>query len=342
MELTLKNIGEKTGGTVLGDDKVIIRGVSSLLSAKGGEISFLADARLKKQAGETGASALIVAEKNNFFEGPQIIVRDPYLAFAKVAQIFAPNVPRFTGISERAFIGEDVRRGKGVSIYPHVYVGRKAVIGDEVVLFPGAYIGERAVIGDRTLVFPNVSIMQDCIIGNDVIIHAGSVIGSDGFGFVRDGEVNFKIPQLGIVEIEDHVEIGANNSIDRASLGKTWIKRGVKTDNLVQIGHNVVIGENTVIVAQVGISGSTKLGKNVMAGGQSGFVDHIEVGDGVRIAARSGVTKSISAGEVVSGMPIMPHRLWLKTSSHVKRLPEYFERIKGLEERLRGLEERLK
>ena len=342
MEVTLKYIAELTHGTVEGDDHVLIKGINSLYLAEKGEISFFSDPRLKDQVSITKASAIIVKKAISFYQGPQLIVADPSLTYAKVAAIFSPPIPRFPGISEKSIIGEGTRIGKGVSIYPLVYVGRESKIGNQVTLFPGVYIGDRVTVGKGTVIYPNVTIMSDCIIGKEVIVHAGTVIGSDGFGFTRDGDRNVKIPQTGIVQIEDEVEIGAQNAIDRAALGKTVIKRGVKTDNLVQIGHNVVIDENTIIVAQVGIAGSTKIGKNVTIGGQVGFVDHIEIGDRVMIGSKSGVIKSIPADQVVSGIPTMPHRLWLKTRSHIRRLPEYSERLKELEDKVKELEEQLK
>ena len=341
MKIDLKHIAELVGGTVLGDEKLLIKGISSLALADEGDISFFTGPRLKDQITETKASALIVREVSDIYKGPQVIVKDPYLAYAKVAGMFTPAVSRFDGISEKAIIEQDARIGKDVSIYPFVYVGCKSIIGSHVTLFPGVYIGDKVKIGDGTVVYPNVTIMPDCIIGKNVIIHGGTVIGSDGFGYARDGDISIKIPQVGIVEIEDEVEIGANNTIDRAAIGKTIIRRGVKTDNLVQIGHNVVVGENTVIVAQVGIAGSTKIGKNVIIGGQVGFADHVEVGDRVMIGAKSGVSHSIPAGEVVSGIPTMPHRLWLKTRGNIKKLPLYLERIKTLENKVKNLEEKL-
>jgi UDP-3-O-[3-hydroxymyristoyl] glucosamine N-acyltransferase len=342
LELTLKHMAESIGGSVVGDDQVLIRGINSLALAEQGEISFLADQRLKGQAKTTKASALIVEKPFAVFRGPQLVVSDPYLAYAKVSAIFALAVPRFPGISEKTIIGEGTHLGEDVSIYPFVYVGRESVIGEEVTVFPGVYIGDRVRVGEGTVIYPNVTIMSDCVIGRGVIIHAGTVIGSDGFGYTRDGDVSVKIPQTGIVEIEDNVEIGANSAIDRAALGKTVVRKGVKTDNLVQIGHNVVVGENTIIVAQVGIAGSTTIGKAVVIGGQVGLTDHIEIGDRVMIGSKSGVAKSIPAGEVVSGIPTMPHRLWLKTRGHIRRLPEYSDRLRELEHRIRELEEQLK
>lgn len=339
MEVTLKHIAESVGGTIEGDDLVVINGVSSLALAKEGEISFLADPGLREQLQVTRASAVIVKAHTDLFLGPQLVVSDPYLAYARVAALFAPPPPRFGGVSERAVIGEGVLLGKGVSIYPFVYVGREAVIGDEVILFPGVYIGDGVHVGEGTVIYPNVSVLPHCIIGKNVIIHAGSVIGSDGFGYARDGDISVKIPQTGIVQIGDEVEIGANNAIDRAALGKTVIEKGVKTDNLVQIGHNVIVGENTIIVAQAGIAGSTRIGRNVIIGPQTGVTDHLEIGDRATVVGGSGVVKSIPGGEVVSGFPTMPHRLWLKTRGHIRKLPEYSEKLKELERRIRELEQ---
>jgi UDP-3-O-[3-hydroxymyristoyl] glucosamine N-acyltransferase len=223
-----------------------------------------------------------------------------------------------------------------------VYVGEDAVIEDGVVLFPGVFVGDRVRIGEETVIYPGVTILQDCVIGRHVIIHAGSVIGSDGFGYVRQGSAALKIPQIGTVQIDDQVEIGAGNCVDRAALGKTWLKRGVKTDNLVHIAHNVVIGEGTMILAQAAFSGSVRVGREVIVGGQVAVGDHLEIGDKVMIGGQSGIAKSVSAGEVVSGTPSMPHRLWLKTSGLIRRLPHFNERLRSLEQRIALLEEKLK
>jgi UDP-3-O-[3-hydroxymyristoyl] glucosamine N-acyltransferase len=192
-------------------------------------------------------------------------------------------------------------------------------------------------IGNKTVIFPNVTILPDCIIGNEVVIRAGTVIGSDGFGFVRDGRRNVRVPQLGIVQIDDYVDIGANNCIDRAAMGKTWIKRGVKTDNLVHIAHNVVIGEDTLIAAQTAVGGSAHIGKEVVIGGQVAISDHIRIEDRVMIGSQSGVAKSLGPGEIVSGSPAMPHRLWLRTSGILPRLPDLMERLRKLEKKVEDL-----
>lgn len=342
MELTLKHIAESIGGTVVGDEWVVIRGINSLSSAGKGEISFLADQRLKDQIRTTKASAVIVKEFNEFYHGPQILVSNPYLAYARVATLFTKPVARFSGVSKEAVIGEGTRLGKDVSVYPLVYVGKGSRIDNNVVLFPGVYIGDRVSIGNGSVIYPNACILSDCIVGKKVVIHSGVVIGSDGFGYARDGEVSVKIPQTGIVEIEDEVEIGANTTVDRAALGKTLIKKGVKIDNLVQVGHNVIVGEHTVIVAQVGIAGSTTIGKEVIIGPQAGISDHLGIADRARIVGKSGVVKSIPAGDIVAGIPSMPHRHWLKTREYIKRLPEYSKRLKELESRIIELEKQLK
>ena len=341
MTLSLKKIASLVGGNVIGNDSFIIEGINSLDAAAQGEISFFADRKYKESLGKTKASAIIVSEENLLFNGPQVVVSNPALAYARVASIFVPPVPRYPGISEQAVLHDSTRIGKDVSIYPLVYVGEEALIGDNVIMFPGVFIGDRVKIGNGTIIYPNVTILHDCQIGKNVIINAGTVIGSDGFGFVRDGPVSVKIPQIGMVQIDDDVEIGANSCIDRAASGKTWIKRGVKTDNFVHVAHNVIIGEDTIVVAQVAISGSVHIGRQVIIGGQVAISDHVEIGDRVMIGSQSGVPKSIPSGEVVSGTPAMPHRLWLKTSGIIRRLPEFNEHLRHLEKRVAELEKNL-
>ena len=341
MKLSLKKITNLVGGNVIGNDSFIIEGINSLDAASQGEISFFADRKYKESLRKTKASAIIVSEENLLFRGPQVVVSNPALAYAKVASIFAPPVPRYPGISEQAVLHDSTRIGKDVSIYPLVYVGEEALIGDGVIMFPGVFIGDRVKVGNGTIIYPNVTILHDCQIGKNVIINAGTVIGSDGFGFVRDGPVSVKIPQIGMVQIDDDVEIGANSCIDRAASGKTWVKRGVKTDNFVHVAHNVIIGEDTIVVAQVAISGSVHIGRQVIIGGQVAISDHVEIGDRVMIGSQSGVPKSIPSGEVVSGTPAMPHRLWLKTSGIIRRLPQFNEHLRHLEKRVAELEKNL-
>ncbi len=340
MELPLNKIAREVGGKIVGDDSIMITGVNSLDAAGSGQVSFYAVRRLKESLKKTEASAVIVTEETDLYNGSQVIVPDAVLAFAKAVTLFAPPVPRHPGISEKAVVHERSRIGEDVSIYPTVYVGAEAEIGDGAVLFPGVFVGDRVKIGNRSVIYPNVTILEDCLIGNDVIIHAGVVIGADGFGYVREGSRSVKIPQIGIVQIDDHVEIGANTCIDRASLGKTWLKRGVKVDNLVQVAHNVVIGEDSVVVSQTGFSGSVTVGREVTILGQVGLADHIEIGDGAVIVSQSGIAKTVLPGEILSGSPAMPHRLWLKTSGLIKKLPLFSEKLRGLEKRVKELEEK--
>jgi len=337
LEYTLKEIAESVGGQVLGDGQVSIRSIRPLDDASAGDISFYADPRYKESLTRTKASALIVAAETDLYQGPQLIVSNPGLASAEVANLFMSTRPGFQGISEQASIHESARIGKNTSVYPLVYVGEEAEVGANSILFPGVYVGDRVTIGDDTVIYPNVTVMHDCIIGSGVIIHGGSVIGSDGFGYIRDGSRNIKIPQTGIVQIDDNTEIGANNTIDRATFGKTWIKGGVKTDNQVHIAHNVVVEENTIIVAQAAIGGSAHIEKGVVIGGQVAISDHVRVGQGAMIGSQSGVPKSVAPGDVVSGTPAMPHRIWLKTSSLIPRLPQFSDRLRKLEKKLDAL-----
>jgi len=341
MEYTLQQIAQTIDGQVMGESGVIITGVGALNTAQPGQISFYGDPRYQKDLAETHASALIVGVVIEQFKGPQIVVANPQLAFAKVIALFAPPLSGFSGISPQAIIHETARIGEKATIYPLVYIGEKAHIGNEVVLFPGVFIGDQVQIGDRTILYPNVAVLRDCVIGKEVIIHSGTVIGSDGFRFTREGSIHVKIPQVGIVQIDDQVEIGANCTIDRAAMDRTWIKRGVKTDNQVHIAHNVVIGEDSIIVAQVGISGSVQLGREVVIAGQAGIKDHVAIGDRVMIGSRAGITASVPSGQIVSGFPAMPHRLWLKTRALIERLPDLQARLKMLEKKVMDLEQQL-
>ena len=338
LKTTLGEIASAVGGEIVGNRDLVITGINSLNDAGPSEISFFSNRRYQESLGKTCAGALMISHKTPLFKGPQVIVPNAELAYAKVAALLAPPVSRESGISQGAVIHQESVIGKGVTIYPMVFVGHGAEIGDGTTLFPGVFVGEDVKIGKKCLIYPNVVIMNGCIIGNDVIIHPGSVIGGDGFGFVRDRAESVKIPQIGIVQIDDQVEIGSNNCIDRAALGKTWIKRGTKTDNLVHIAHNVVIGEDTIIVAQTGISGSCHIGREVVIAGQVGIIDHVEVGDRAMIGPQSGIAKAIPAGEVVSGSPAIPHRLWLKASALTSRLPEFNQRLRQLEKRIEEVE----
>lgn len=342
MEMQLRKIAALLDGTVIGDDMVIINNVQGIDEAGDGDITFIANPKYKNKMEYTGASAVLVSPTVRESTKNLVVVQDPYKAFACLLGLFYPEDEESAGISDDAFIGEGTEIGENVTVYPGVYVGRGVRLGKGVTLYPGVCIGNNAEIGEDSLLYPNVAVYRKCKIGKRVVLHAGVVVGSDGFGFTDPGRENRKIPQVGIVQIDDDVEVGANTTIDRGTLGKTWIKRGTKIDNLVQIAHNVVIGENSIVVAQVGISGSTKLGNSVIIGGQAGLVGHIEVGDGVMIAARSGVHENVSSGQIVSGAPHMPHQKWLRTQACVAQLPEMRRTLKSLEEKIEALEKQIK
>jgi UDP-3-O-[3-hydroxymyristoyl] glucosamine N-acyltransferase len=320
------------------DGEVLIEHIRGIDEAGEGDLTFISNPKYLKKIETTNASGILVLAETETTDKNLIIVNDPYAAFGKVIGLFYPEEHDFPGIMENAFIETGASISEEATIYPGVYVGRGARIERGVVLYPGVYIGRHALIDEDSILYPNVSVYRKCLIGKRVILHAGVVIGSDGFGFSVPGRENIKIPQVGIVQIDDDVEIGANTTIDRGTLDKTWIQRGVKIDNLVQIGHNVVIGENSVIVAQVGISGSTKLGKGVILGGQAGLVGHINVGDHVMVGAKSGVHEDVPAHQIVSGSPHMAHQKWLRVEACVSRLPEMRKTVASLLKRMEELE----
>lgn len=335
---SLNELADLVGGAVEGDGGIEIRGMASLEDAGEGQISFVADLKQVSRLGKSRAAAFIVPAGLPPIPKPVIRTPNPYAAYARVQTFFSSRPYQPLGVDSRAFVDAEAEIGPEVSIYPFVFVGRKSRIGSRVVLYPGVFIGEGAEVGEGTILYPNVAVMDRCRLGKRVIVHGGTVIGSDGFGFAPEPGGYVKIPQVGTVEIEDDVEIGANCAIDRAAMGKTWIRRGVKIDNLVQIGHNVVVGENTVLVAQVGIAGSTEVGKWAALGGQVGVVGHIKIGDQARVGAQSGVGQDVKPGETLSGSPAFPHRDWLRAQVVFPRLPEMKKKIAALEKRLAELE----
>lgn len=341
-KMTIQEIAELLKGEVIGDHQIIIERLSGIDHASEGALTFLANMKYLKKVETTRASAILVPSGTKIPGKNLILVAEPYAAFAKLMSIYYPEEPATPGIMKGAFIEEGADVSKDATVYPGVFIGRKALIEKGCVLHPGVYIGRNSVIGEGSILYPNVCVYNDCLIGKRVILHAGVVIGSDGFGFIGPGKENIKIPQVGIVQIDDDVEIGANTTIDRGTIDKTWIKRGVKIDNIVQIGHNVEIGENSIIVAQVGISGSTKIGNGVIIGGQAGLVGHIQIGDNVMVGAQSGVHDDVPSGQIVSGSPHMPHRKWLRVEACVSSLPEMRNKVTSLLRRVEELESLIK
>ena len=339
---TLNELASQVGGEVAGDGDVVIHGVAPIDEAVEGEITFLNHPQYRRFLRECRASAVIVGPAA--FDEPQgrrlnlLRCSDPYIAFAKISQLFCP-APRFNGqISPGAYVDESAIVNEGVTIFPYAWIGARAQLGPGSVVFPGVFIGENAVIGAECVLHPNVVVREGCRLGDRVILHAGVVIGSDGFGYAGKGSGRVKIPQTGIVVIEDDVEIGANTTVDRATLGRTVIKRGAKIDNLVQIAHNVTVGEFSVIAAQAGIAGSTRIGKNVTLAGQVGVVNHIEIGEGAIIGPQSGVPQSVPAGAVLSGgVAAAPHHEWLKVMTLLPQLPKLWSSVRRLEKQLAHL-----
>lgn len=332
MRKSLKELLEITDGEILGDGDTVITNVAGITEAKKGDITFVSNPKYEQYIGSTNASAIIIKEfQKDKIKIPAIISKNPYLSYAKIIIYIAKEIEKHpSGISKNCSISKSAKIGGKVAISDFVVVDENSKIDDGTIIYPNCYIGRNSKIGRNCLIYPNVTIRENIIIGNNVIIHAGTVIGSDGFGYVQDNGSLKKIPQIGIVEIADDVEIGANVTIDRAATGKTFIGRGTKIDNLVQIAHNVQIGENSIIVSQAGISGSTKIGNGVTIAGQAGLVGHITVGDGAVIAAQAGVIGDVPPKETVSGYPARPHKQAMKIYALLQKLPELFEEIKKL------------
>jgi UDP-3-O-[3-hydroxymyristoyl] glucosamine N-acyltransferase len=339
MRKTLREIAQFINGEVIGDDTVIITGVSGIKEAQPGDITFLANPKYLSLLETTFASAVITSNDPIVISKPIIRTENPSLAFAQIMSLIAPQDLRHPkGIHATALVGRDVSFGKNVGIGAYVVIEDGASVGDNTVVYPGCYIGHHANIGRDTVMYANVSIREKTVVGNRVIIHSGTVIGADGFGYAAINGVHHKIPQVGTVVIEDDVEIGANVTIDRARFDKTIIGKGTKIDNLVQIAHNVVIGEHSIIVAQAGISGSTVIGKGVTLAGQAGLVGHITVGDGAVVAAQAGVTKSVPPGAFVSGYPAKPHDIAKRINACIQNLPRLYETVSALKKKIKELE----
>jgi len=341
--MNLNQIANLLDGELIGDPDLEISGLAKIEDAGPGELSFLANPKYKKFLTTTKASAILVSKDQDDVPLNHIKVSDPYLGFLLILEQFnPPQLPNFKGIHNSAIIDPTASVGHDVTIGPLVYIGKNVTIGDGSFIFPGCVILDGVQIGSNCKLYPNVSIRESCILGANIIIHNGTVIGSDGFGFAPIDDRYQKIPQLGIVRIEDDVEIGANCTIDRATLGESVIKKGCKLDNLIQLAHNVVIEENSVIAAQTGISGSTKIGKNVTIAGQVGTVGHIKIGDKAIVAAKSGVSKDVPPGEVWFGYPAQQIMKQKKVEASLRHLPEITKRVHQLEKLQLELEEKIK
>ena len=342
MEFTAAAIAEFLKGEITGDPEIKVNTIAKIEEGHKGALSFLANPKYEHFIYSTESSVVLV--NRDFIpsapvKATLIRVSNAYESFASLMTLVDQSRPKKKGIHPSAVIEKSARIGADAYIGAFVYIGENCVIGNNCRIYPHAYIGDNTKIGDECLIFSGVKIYHECIIGNKCTIHAGSVIGSDGFGFAPQSETEFmKIPQLGNVILEDHVEIGANVAIDRATMGSTIIHRGVKLDNLIQIGHNVEIGENTVMAGQSGIAGSTKIGKNCMFGGQVGISGHLKVADNTKIGAQAGVAGDIrEENQIVIGSPAIEHRTFLRSSVIFRKLPELKSKIEYLEQELEFL-----
>jgi UDP-3-O-[3-hydroxymyristoyl] glucosamine N-acyltransferase len=343
--MTLSELAQQIKAELRGNRDIEITGINSLEKANVGDVTYVADSARLGQARECNASGLIVPAKladDSRIAGRNLLIAGhPKLAFARAISVFHAKPYKAAGVSPDLVLGDGSRIGNDCSVLPRVTIGRNSAIGDRVTLYPGVFIGDEVKIGDDTVIFPNVVIYDGAEIGARCRLHSGTVIGADGFSFTPDeGGRQVKLLQVGHVVIEDDVEIGANCCVDRAGFGETRIRRGAKFDNLIQIGHNVEIGENTVVAALAGFSGGTVVGRNCIIAGQIGTNQHITIGEGAIITARTGVTKSVEPGKLMGGMmPAQDYQQWRKSQVLYSRLPELFERLKKLEKKI-GNEDR--
>jgi len=341
LEASIQEIADLVGGRVVGDPETRITGISGLAEAEPGHVSFLANPRYVGLIAETRASAILVGEEQDS-DVVQVVVSDPDYAFAKVVEHFGPRPrPLKPGVHPAAIIGEGVELGDEVSIGAYAVVADGARIGGGCRIYPHAYVGSDTRLGEDSIVYPHVTVRENCEIGARVILHSGAVIGSDGFGYATVEGVHHKIPQVGNVVVGDDVEIGANTTIDRARFGRTVIGAGTKIDNLVQVAHNVEIGDHCMIVAQVGIAGSTTLGRYVTLAGQAAINGHIAIGDQAIVTARAGVSKSVPPKTVVQGYPAQPIRSYQAQEVAIRRLPRTQDAVRELVKRVEELERRL-
>ena len=335
--MTLGALHDIIGGTLHGDDATPIETVADIMNAQQGAITFVSNSRYHKYLKSTHAAAVVVGEESPPVSIPHIRVSNPQVAMAQILNVFHPSPSWPAGVHPSAVIDDLATVGDGVHIGPHVSVGHECAVGDRAVLLAGVVLQSGVIVGEDSVLHPNVVVQSSCRLGRRVVLGAGTVIGSDGFGYVPlNGDIT-KMPQSGIVVLEDEVELGANCTVDRATIGETRLARGVKLDNLVHVAHNVKIGEESLFAAQVGISGSTTVGSGVLIGGQAGLAGHITIGDGASVGGQAGVTKSVAAGIAVSGYPARPHMEAKRAEAHIRRLPLLLARLKTVEAALRKL-----
>lgn len=334
---TLQELADLVQGEVIGDPDLIIQGVSEIQPGKPGTITFLSDPKYRKYLLSTKASAIVLSDDIEIGVLSVIRVENPALAFSRIMKQFSQPPSRISGIHPTAVVESDVKLGENVSIGPNVVIEKEAKIGDEVSIEALSYVGQNSIIGNHSVLKAHVAIYHDCVVGQNVLIHSGTVVGSDGFGYVTEKGIHHKVPQIGRVVVEDNVEIGSNCSIDRGTIGDTVIGEGSKIDNLVHIAHNVELGKGCFMTGQVGVAGSSKIGDYVAFGGQVGVSDHVEIGDHTRLAAKTGVTKSLPGGKTYAGMPAREIQKKNRADALTYRLPELVKKIKTLEEEIKKL-----
>lgn len=335
---TLQELAEYLGGCVRGDGSVRISGLAPLDNAGPGTITFLANPKYAARVADTKADAVLMAPGGEAYGRNVIELANPYLGFAKLLTLFHTQPHPALGVMPGALLGTNVALGEGISIYHGAIIGNNVSIGARTVIYPGAVLYDGVSIGTDCVIHANAVVRERCRIGHRCKLQPGAVIGSDGFGYAPDGSSYYPIPQIGIVVLEDDVEIGANTTVDRAALEVTLIRRGTKLDNLVQVAHNCRIGEDCMIVSQVGIAGSSTIGNHVTLAGQVGVVGHVAIGDNVIVGAQGGVPGSLAANAYYSGSPAMPHKEWLRVMGTLPRLPDMRKKMTELEKKIAGLE----
>ncbi len=339
MEFTAQQIAEYLNGEVVGNSEITVNTLSKIEEGTPGSLSFLANPKYNQYIYNTEASIVIISKEFKAeaeIAATLIKVDDAYGAFATLLKIYNQVKHQKSGVEQPSFIADSASVGGETYVGAFAYLGENVKVGNGTKIYPHVFVGDNVEIGENCLILPGVKIYADCKVGSEVTIHAGTVIGSDGFGFAPNSKNSYdKVSQIGNVIIEDHVEIGSNVSIDRATLGSTIIHKGVKLDNLIQIAHNVEIGENTVIASQSGIAGSTKLGKNAMIGGQVGVIGHVNIGDNVKIAAQSGIGKDLKDNEVVQGSPAFGYGEYQKSYVYFRKLPQLAKDIHNIEKKIK-------
>jgi UDP-3-O-[3-hydroxymyristoyl] glucosamine N-acyltransferase len=336
--LSLDRLAQQLGAELAGDPETRITGAATLEDAGPDQIGFLANRKYRGQLDTTRAGAVIVTPADRVERCNCLLSPNPYLAFARAVALLHPDRHPRRGVEPGARVAADARLGEGATVLAGAYLDDGVRVGAGTVIYPGVYLGRDVQVGEQCVLHANAVVREGCVLGDRVVLQPGAVIGSDGFGYARDGARQVRFPQVGIVVLEDDVEVGACTTVDRAALGETRIGRGTKIDNQVQIAHNVRVGQDCTLVSQVGISGSSTLGNRVILAGQVGVVGHLALGDGVIVGAQSGVPGDLPPGAMVSGSPAMPHRDWLKVQGVLRRLPELRGKLRELEKRLGEVE----